>query len=157
MIRSQFDTEAVADAVAVWMPGYHVSGGPEPKPAVRGDRVSYRLRCTRNELIDDFDVRVAVVTSDEGEVAVSDSRGNTVKRPIAFGGTGPAGLIDGSGLVPMAVEEIPTSAGPRQCTVSVHRGRIPCLVWVSDGVAYRTIHDAGGFRMCLDLVGTTLM
>ena len=71
MIKSTFDIDTVAEAVGFWIPGFRADlvAGP-------GDTADYRLRCTRNELIEDFDVHVAVQEG-AAEVTVTGADGES--------------------------------------------------------------------------------
>ena len=113
--------------------------------------MSYRLRCTRNELIEDFDVDVTVVSGGEAEVTIRSEDGESVTVRMPVGPDGVLGPIEGT-KVPVAVEGLPTDGGVREYTVHLFRGSRSGMAWVYDGIAYRTIHDAGGFRLCFDLV-----
>ena len=66
MIRSTFDINAVAGAVGEWIPGPWTDGSEHSVSP--GGKASYRLRCTRNELIDDFEVAVEAVSDTEARV-----------------------------------------------------------------------------------------
>ena len=52
MIKTTFDIGEVADAVSFWIPGFRC--GDSQHGVTTGERADYRLRCTRNELIEDF-------------------------------------------------------------------------------------------------------
>ena len=149
MIRSTFDINAVAGAVGEWIPGPWTDGSEHSVSP--GGKASYRLRCTRNELIEDFDVDVSVVSKEEAEVSIVSDDGRSASIRMVVGDDGVLGGFSGP-MVPMAVEGLPTSAGVREYIVCMFRGRRSGMAWVYDGIVYRTIHDAGGFRLCFDLV-----
>ena len=71
MIKSTFDIDTVAEAVGFWIPGFRADLAAGP-----GDTADYRLRCTRNELIEDFDVHVAVQEG-AAEVTVTGADGGS--------------------------------------------------------------------------------
>ena len=148
MIRSKFDIGAVAEAVGMWIPGYRFEGGAPEVP--EGETVTYRLRCTRNELIEDFDVEVSVLPGGEADVTVSSADGESATVRMPVGSDGVLGAIEGT-KVPVAVEGLPADGGLREYTVYMFRGGRSGMAWVSEGIAYRTIHDAGGFRLCFDI------
>ncbi len=153
MIKSTFDIDAVAEAVGMWIPGFWIDGA---KHAVSpGDYVTYRLRCTRNELIEDFDIKVSVVSESEAAVTLNATDGRLAEMKMPIGDEGVLGTIGGT-LVPVAVEGLPSDSGVLEYTVYIFKGRRSGMAWVRDGIAYRTIHDAGGFRLCFDLTGTSL-
>ena len=150
MIKSTFDIDTVAEAVGFWIPGFRADlvAGP-------GDTADYRLRCTRNELIEDFDVHVAVQEgAAEVTVAGADGRVSAVRMPV--GADGALGPIIGP-MVPMALEGIPSGDRTLECTVCMFSGRRSGMAWMHEGIAHRTIHDAGGYRLCFDLVGSSLL
>lgn len=150
MIKSTFDIDTVAEAVGFWIPGFRVD-----LAAGLGDTADYRLRCTRNELIEDFDVHVAVLDgAAEVTVAGADGRVSAVRMPVGVDGA--LGPITGP-MVPMALEGIPSGDGTLECTVCMFSGRRSGMAWMHDGIARRTIHDAGGYRLCFDLVGSSLL
>ena len=74
----------------------------------------------------------------------------------ARGADGALGPITGP-MVPMALEGIPSGDGTLECTVCMFSGRRSGMAWMHDGIARRTIHDAGGYRLCFDLVGSSLL
>lgn len=148
MIKTTFDIDEVADAVSFWIPGPVC--GDSPRQVSPGDVATYRLRCTRNEYIDDFDVSVTVVSAEEARVTVTGLDGRRTERTMPVGDDRVLGPIRGT-LVPMAVETLPGRDGGIECTVCMFGGRRAGMAWVRDGVVYRTIHDHGGFRLCFDL------
>ena len=103
----------------------------------------------RNELIDDFDVVVEAVSDSEARVTVTGMDGRSAERMMPLG--------DEGAMVPMAVEELPTRDGGMEYTVSLFTGKRSGMAWVRDGMAYRTIHDHGGFRLCFDLRGSSIL
>lgn len=148
MIKTRFDIGAVTEAVGIWIPGYMFDGGEIL--ISEGESVSYRLRCTRNELIEDFDVVVTVVSEDEADVEVVPECGASVTLRMPVGTGGVLGPIEGE-RVPVAIEGLPTDDGVREHTVYIFKGERSGMAWVREGIVYRTIHDAGGFRLCFDL------
>lgn len=151
MIKTTFDVGDVADAVSFWIPGFRCGGSPHQVSA--GEKAMYRLRCTRNELIDDFDVSVEAVSGTEAKVTVTGMDGRSAERTMPAGDDGALGAIRGT-MVPMGTEELPTGNGGEEYTVNLFSGKRSGMAWVRDGVAYRTIHDHGGFRLCFDLTGS---
>ena len=154
MIKTTFDIGEVADAVSFWIPGFCC--GDSQHGVTAGERADYRLRCTRNELIDDFDVDVEAVSDSEARVTVTGMDGRSAERMMPLSNDGALGSIHGP-MVPMAVEELPTRDGGMEYTVSLFTGKRSGMAWVRDGMAYRTIHDHGGFRLCFDLRGSSIL
>ena len=76
--------------------------------------------------------------------------------PLTVGADGALGPITGP-MVPMALEGIPSGDGTLECTVCMFSGRRSGMAGIHDGIARRTIHDAGGYRLCFDLVGSSLL
>lgn len=146
MIKTTFDIGEVADAVSFWIPGFRCGDATQNVSA--GDHAEYRLRCTRNELIDDFDVVVEAVSDSEARVTVTGMDGRSAERMMPLGDDGALGSIHGP-MVPMAVEELPTRDGGMEYTVSLFTGKRSGMAWVRDGMAYRTIHDHGGVQALL--------
>lgn len=154
MIKTTFDIGEVADAVSFWIPGFRC--GDSQHGVTAGERADYRLRCTRNELIDDFEVAVEAVSDTEARVTVTGMDGRSAERTMPLGDDGALGSIHGP-MLPIAVEELPTRDGGSEYTVSMFSGKRSGMAWVRDGVAYRTIHDHGGFRLCFDLEESSLL
>ena len=154
MIKTTFDIGEVADAVSYWIPSFRCGDATQNVSA--GDHAEYRLRCTRNELIDDFDVVVEAVSGSEARVIVTGMDWRSAERMMPLGDEGTLGSIHGP-MVPMAVEELPTRDGGMEYTVSLFTGKRSSMAWMRDGVAYRTIHDHGGFRLCFDLRGNSIL
>ena len=152
MIKSTFDIDAVAQAVGMWILGFWTDG---THPVSVGDGAEYRLRCTRNEMIEDFAVKVTAVSSEEAEVLIEDVSGRSVTMRMPVGDDGVLGSLGGT-MVPVAVEGLPVDGGVHEYTVYMFRGRRSGMAWVREGIAYRTIHDAGGFRLCFDLAGSSI-
>ena len=94
---------------------------------------------------------VTVLSGGEAEVKIRSEDGESVTVRMPVGSDGVLGPIEGT-KVPVAVEGLPTDGGVREYTVHLFTGRRSGMAWVYDGIAYRTIHDAGGFRLCFDLV-----
>ena len=115
MIKSTFDIDTVAEAVGFWIPGFRADLAAGP-----GDTADYRLRCTRNELIEDFDVHVAVQDG-AAEVTVAGADGRTYAVRMPVGADGALGPITGP-MVPMALEGIPSGDGTLECTVCMFSG-----------------------------------
>lgn len=155
MIHTTFPIDDVLKAVANGIPGFRLEGSPA-MPASTGDVAEYGLRCTRNEMIDDFSVRVETVSPDEAQVTVTGTDGRTASQRMPMGPDGLAGDLPAGGAV-MAVELLPTAFGDRSCEVRIVSGRWTGMMWVSGGIAYRTIHDAGGYRLSLDIRSSTLL
>ena len=129
MIKSRFDIGEVAKAVGMWIPGFRFDGGDASVP--EGEKVSYRLRCTRNELIEDFDVDVTVLSGGEADVKIRSEDGGSVTVRMPVGSDGVLGPIEGT-KVPVAVEGLPTDGGVREYTVHLFRGRRSGMAWVYD-------------------------
>ena len=96
------------------------------------------------------------VSDTEARVTVTGMDGRSAERTMPLGDDGALGSIHGP-MLPMAVEELPTRDGGREYTVSMFSRKRSGMAWVRDGVAYRTIHDHGGFRLCFDLEGSSLL
>ena len=77
MIKTTFDIGEVADAVSFWIPGFRCGDATQNVSA--GDHAEYRLRCTRNELIDDFEVAVEAVSDTEARVTVTGMDGRSAE------------------------------------------------------------------------------
>lgn len=153
MFHDTFPIEAVADAVAAWLPGFRVDGN-DLREVVEGDVVRYSLRCTRNEAIDDFEV--VLTFGEKTSVVELKAEGRTAVRNVHMSPGEFLGTIPSEGI-PMAVEELPTSFGEKPCQVLMVRSKVTLIVWECDGIAYRTIHDSGGYRLCFDLKGCSVL
>lgn len=155
MIHTTFPIGDVLRAVATGIPGFRLEGSPA-MPASSGDTAEYGLRCTRNEMIDDFAVKVEMVSPDKAQVTVTGTDGRSASETVPMTSDGLAGNLPSGGAV-MAVELLPTSFGDRSCEVRIVSGRWTGMMWVCGGIAYRTIHDAGGYRLSLDIRSSSLL
>ncbi len=154
MIKSTFDIGAVSQAVSFWIPGFRCgSGGRQPEA---GDTVSYGLRVTRNELIEDFAVEVEVLDGGSARVTVTGQDGRSFEVGMSVSDGSVLAPITGQ-MVPLAIEGLPTGSGTTEYTVCMFSGKRSAMAWVHDGIAYRTIHDHEGFRLCFDLSGSSLL
>lgn len=155
MIHTVFPVDGVLNAVVRGIPGFRLEDAPA-MPAGPGDYAEYGLRCTRNEMIDDFTVKVEMSSADEASVTVTGTDGRSASGRILMSTEGLAGNLPSSGVV-MAVELLPTAFGDRSCEVRIVSGKWVGIMWVCDGIAYRTIHDAGGYRLSLDIRSSSLL
>lgn len=157
MIHTEMQIESIADAVRLWIPGFRVRGTVLPKTVLEaGDECVYSLRCTRNEMIDDFKVTVKAASPTEAEVTIMgvDGRRASFTMPTDYDGF--VGSIRDD-APPVAMEMVHSDFGDRSCWVHLITGEHACMAWICDGIAYRTIHDAGGYRLAFDIDSSTLM
>lgn len=157
MIHTEMPIEDVAEAVRIWIPGFRVQGKQLSKTKLEeGDECVYSLRCTRNEMIDDFKVTVRAVSPSEEEVTVMgvDGRTTAFRRPTDYDDF--VGSIRND-APSVAMETVHSDFGDRSCWVHLITGDHACMAWICDGIAFRTIHDAGGYRLAFDIDSSTML
>lgn len=141
-------SDALASIVKRGFPGVVAQGADQSRFA--GGRYRFKLALSSGEEQDFFEVAVVV----EGEVA----RITVWKDGDSASGEMPAERLGLPGDVTvgitMAYETIPTMDGRRECQLCTASGNgISFMAWVDSGIAYRTIHESAGYRLCLDLSG----
>ncbi len=147
----------MVETVAIWIPGFYVEGTRLSRTSLEtSDTNVYSLRCICNEMIDNFKVIVRAISPTEAEVTVMGVDGRTAAFCMS---TDYDGLVDciRSDSPPVAMEMVYFNFGDRSCWVHFITGDRACIAWICNGIVYRTIHDAGEYRLVFDIDTNTML